>query len=135
MVRQATTRSEFVPDQLRGEELEVAKCVEARFRRSGYPYLRGIKCQVLGGKATLLGSVPTFHLKQLAQELAVHTTGVWQVDNCIQVPKANYYSCQADARPHAATRWTGEEAPLVADMRSSPQRRRAEVRGRGPADS
>lgn len=67
-------------------EQDVATCVEARFRRSGYPYLSGIKCLVSDGTAILLGVVPTFHLKQLAQELAVHTLGVHQVDNQVQVP-------------------------------------------------
>jgi hypothetical protein len=30
-------------------------------------------------------SVPTFHLKQLAQALASHTPGVGQIENCVQV--------------------------------------------------
>jgi osmotically-inducible protein OsmY len=33
----------------------------------------------------LAGTVPTFHLKQIAQELAAHTRGVAKVENRLQV--------------------------------------------------
>jgi hypothetical protein len=67
-----------------------ATLVAARLRRSGYPFLRGITCDVREGVACLSGTVPTFHLKQIAQELASHTPGVWQVDNRLHVPRSTY---------------------------------------------
>lgn len=57
----------------------------ARFRRSGYPFLRQIRCDFSEGVLRLWGTVPTFYLKQLAQELASHTPGVEQVRNNVFV--------------------------------------------------
>lgn len=85
MLRKASSRNELVR-RMKPVDQDVATCVEARFRRSGYPYLSGIKCHMSDGTAILWGVVPTFHLKQLAQELALHTLGVRQVDNRVQVP-------------------------------------------------
>ena len=64
-----------------------ARLVEARLRRSGYPFLRSVKCNFDDGEgtATLLGSVPTYHLKQIAQELACHTPGVRRIENRLHV--------------------------------------------------
>ena len=56
-------------------------------RRSGYPELSAVECQVCMGVALLTGVVPTFHLKQLAQSLAAHTPGVCQVVNHLLVTK------------------------------------------------
>ena len=65
-----------------------ASAVSARLRRSGYPYLGGVKCETDGGVTVLRGTVPSFHLKQLAQELAIHTPGVHKVENRLHVPRA-----------------------------------------------
>jgi osmotically-inducible protein OsmY len=71
-------------------EEDSANLVTARLRRSSYPFLRGIKCEVRDGVTVLSGEVPTFHLKQLAQELAAHTKGVHQVENRLHVRNATY---------------------------------------------
>jgi osmotically-inducible protein OsmY len=62
-----------------------ASLVAGRLRRSGYPFLRSIKCEFRGGVTILSGTVPTFHLKQIAQALASHTPGVGQIENCVHV--------------------------------------------------
>lgn len=75
---------------------EPASLVAARFRRSGYPFLWGVSCECSEGVMTLSGIVPTFHLKQVAQELAAHTSGVRQVKNDLHVTSsARRASCSA----------------------------------------
>lgn len=76
---------------LRTEEFQThdddpASRVAARLRRSGYPFLRAVKCEVDEGVTVLSGTVPTFHLKQLAQALASHTPGVRRIENRLHVP-------------------------------------------------
>jgi hypothetical protein len=66
-------------------EDDPAGLVRARLRRSGYPVLLGIQCEMCEGALVLVGTVPTFHLKQIAQELAAHTRGVWKVENRLLV--------------------------------------------------
>jgi osmotically-inducible protein OsmY len=68
------------------QENDPGSLVAARLRRSGYPLLSSVQCDVREGVACLTGMVPTFHLKQIAQELASHTPGVWQVNNRLHVP-------------------------------------------------
>jgi osmotically-inducible protein OsmY len=64
---------------------ELATIVATRLRRSGYPYLRGIHCEQQDEAITLKGTVPTFHLKQVAQALALHTPGVRSVVDLLHV--------------------------------------------------
>jgi osmotically-inducible protein OsmY len=66
---------------------DLAGMVMARLRRSGQPFLWSVRCEVTAGVVILLGAVPTFHLKQMAQELAVHTAGVVQFENRLEVPE------------------------------------------------
>jgi len=72
------------------QEDDPGTLVAARLRRSGYPFLSSVQCDVREGVACLSGTVPTFHLKQIAQELASHTPGVWQVDNRLHVQRSTY---------------------------------------------
>ena len=78
-------------------EDDPASLVAARLRRSGYPFLRGIKCEVRDGLVVLSGAVPTFHLKQVAQELAAHTKGVRQVENRLHVTSTIYQAGRSTA--------------------------------------
>ena len=48
-------------------------------------FYRKILCEFRDGSLRLSGTVPTFHLKQAAQELAAHTPGVREVQNDLQV--------------------------------------------------
>jgi osmotically-inducible protein OsmY len=62
--------------------------VAARLLRSGFSSLRNVSCEYSEGTLTLLGTVPSFYLRQIAQELAAHTRGVRQVNNDLQVSVA-----------------------------------------------
>lgn len=77
---------------------ELASVVEARLRRSGYSALTGIECQYCDGTLVLVGVVPTHHLKQLAQSLALHTTDVRRIDNRISVTPAGIDSRRPKTR-------------------------------------
>ncbi len=65
---------------------DAAQTVVARLRRSDYPALRRVTCENRGDVLVLKGTVPTYHLKQIAQELAAHTCGVRAVKNEVHVP-------------------------------------------------
>ncbi len=69
-----------------------ASLVAARLRRSGYPLVCGIKCELRDGVLVLSGEVPTYHLKQLAQSMALHTANVWQIENCVKVTRVEPHS-------------------------------------------
>ena len=73
------------PKIIEAHQDDVAARIEARLRRSGYPHFSRVECSVCQGKAILTGTVPSFHLKQVAQELAAHTPGVFQVENHLNV--------------------------------------------------
>jgi hypothetical protein len=74
--------------------LRIGLTVENRLRASGYFALRGVSCSASDGAACLYGSLPSYYLKQLAQEIAGAVGGVHMVINKIQV-------CAA-ARPRRA---------------------------------
>ncbi len=78
-------------------ETDPAELVAARLRRSGYPPLWDVSCEFSEGTLTLSGTVPSFHLKQVAQELAAHTLGVRQVENGLYV-KTTARRAQAQPR-------------------------------------
>lgn len=65
--------------------LRVAHDVEARLFRSGYLALRGISCELHDGIARLRGHLPTYYLKQIAQEIVGEVVGVRSVVNQIEV--------------------------------------------------
>ena len=89
-------RTDARQPRIAATESDPASLVAARFRRSGYPFLWGVSCACSGGVMTLSGVVPTFHLKQVAQELAAHTPGVTQVNNDLHVTSsARRDSCAA----------------------------------------
>jgi osmotically-inducible protein OsmY len=85
MLREADDRETEELEHFETRPNDACSLVAARLRRSGYPQLRSVQCEVRRGVARLTGTVPTFHLKQVAQELAAHTLGVWQVENRVQV--------------------------------------------------
>jgi osmotically-inducible protein OsmY len=90
---QRTDRShDFQP-----REDDPASLVAARLRRSGYQFLRAVKCEVRDGVTVLSGTVPTFHLKQVAQALASHTPGVRQIDNRLHVSSSIYRAGRSTA--------------------------------------
>ena len=58
---------------------------------SPYAAIRRIRCYVLNGVARLEGRLPTYHQKQIAQEIVRRTPGVDMVDNRIVV-ESNFQS-------------------------------------------
>lgn len=68
-----------------------AKCAALRadvlqsLRRSGYPPLWNIDCQVDGKTIVLHGVVPTYHLKQVVQTLVLRMGKSRSVRNLIEV--------------------------------------------------
>jgi osmotically-inducible protein OsmY len=59
--------------------------VEARMRQSGYYELREVSCDFHEGVLTLRGCVTSYHLKQLAQSLALSLEGVEELNNKLEV--------------------------------------------------
>ncbi len=57
-------------------------------RSSGYGQLKRLRCQVVAGVVTILGTVPSFFLKQLAQESILRLDQVRQIRNLVQVRRA-----------------------------------------------
>lgn len=85
MVRLLADCEAIQPVDLQFREEDSASRVAARLRRSGYPALRDIRCELCDNVLVLTGAVPTFHLKQLAQVLALRTPGVRYVENRVRV--------------------------------------------------
>ena len=50
-----------------------------------YLALKNISCDLLDGVLVLRGCLPTYYLKQIAQEAVAHLKGVERLDNQIQV--------------------------------------------------
>jgi BON domain len=72
----------------------ISRTAEDRFRASGYLALRDVSCITSDDVAYLHGCLPSYYLKQLAQEIAAGIEGVRLVVNKIDV--------KAPARPHRA---------------------------------
>jgi osmotically-inducible protein OsmY len=66
---------------------QIAEIARTKLRGSSYFELRNIECDFSGGVLALRGSVPSYHLKQLAQAIVAEVPGVLTVENCVQVAK------------------------------------------------
>jgi hypothetical protein len=84
---------------------EIADTARAVLRQSAYAELREIACDFCGGTLTLRGRVPSYYLKQLAQEAVVDLPGVIEIDNHVQVDDTDRY---------ASVNWQGSKTPLAA---------------------
>ena len=58
---------------------------EGRLRRNPYLALKNVACDCRGGVLVLRGCLPSYYLKQVAQEAVARLEGVQAVDNQIQV--------------------------------------------------
>lgn len=56
--------------------------------QSGYAALTSVGCEVRGDRVILHGSVPTYHLKQLAQAFVQRVAGVTRVENHLAVRRS-----------------------------------------------
>lgn len=59
--------------------------VEAEFRQSNYHALRTIRCRYENGVVSLFGTVPTFHLKQIAFAVARRSLANIRIDDRLRV--------------------------------------------------
>jgi osmotically-inducible protein OsmY len=64
---------------------ELRASVAGSLFECGRPALRVVRCDVSGDRVILSGAVPSYHLKQLAQAVAVRVAGVGRVENRIAV--------------------------------------------------
>lgn len=64
---------------------KTAGAVQQQLRTSAYIALRDVRCVADEGVVVLRGRVPTFHLKQLAQEVIRHTDGECRIVNDLEV--------------------------------------------------
>jgi osmotically-inducible protein OsmY len=67
------------------ESNPVAAAAAASLQGSGYAALAFVGCRAHGDRVVLDGSVPTYHLKQLAQTVVQRVAGVGRVDNRLAV--------------------------------------------------
>jgi hypothetical protein len=59
---------------------------ERALRCGPYPALKKLSCDYQGGVLVLRGCLPSYYLKQIAQEIVAHQTqGMDRLDNQIQV--------------------------------------------------
>jgi osmotically-inducible protein OsmY len=65
--------------------IEIAERAESELRRNGYVALKNISCEFHEGILTLTGCLPTYYLKQVAQEAVARVAGIERVDNRIDV--------------------------------------------------
>jgi osmotically-inducible protein OsmY len=64
---------------------DVVERAESELRRNAYVALKNIACEYREGVLTLNGCLPTYYLKQVAQEAVARLNGVERVDNRIEV--------------------------------------------------
>lgn len=69
----------------RSQELKAN--ILAALMGSGYAALNWVGCEVRGDQVILQGSVPSYHLKQLAQVFAQRVDGVSRIQNCLEVSR------------------------------------------------
>lgn len=77
--------SESPPNPCRSADEAVAAAAQKRFSESSYSALRSVSCEYHEGMFVLRGTVPSFHMKQLAQELVRKIEGVGAVVNSLEV--------------------------------------------------
>ena len=77
------------------------EAVRAALRQSAYSSLRELECHDRDGVVTLVGCVPSYFLKQLAQETATQMAGEGAISNRIEVVVQHEFDeADADAIDH-----------------------------------
>jgi osmotically-inducible protein OsmY len=76
-------------DALFNEITEIARAV---LQQSAYTEIRELSCDFNGGVLTLRGRVPTYYLKQVAQEAVADVPGVIEVCNGVEVGASSRYA-------------------------------------------
>jgi hypothetical protein len=76
------------------ESCHLRDAVIQGFRNSGYRPLSKIKCEVLDGIVVILGVVPSFFLKQIAQTIILRI-GQVKIKNNLKVQDDPYYETES----------------------------------------
>jgi osmotically-inducible protein OsmY len=71
--------------------MEIAETAETRLRKNSFLALRNVSCSFVDGMLTLRGCLPSYYLKQVAQEIAGGVPGVAGIINQIEV--VSFPSC------------------------------------------
>jgi hypothetical protein len=86
-----------MPKDAQRDPLEVAlvdrdgdllKAASASLHDSGYAALAFVGCEASGDRIILHGSVPSYHLKQLAQSIVARAVGGRRVENRLAVRRS-----------------------------------------------
>jgi osmotically-inducible protein OsmY len=64
---------------------DVAERAESELRRNSYVALKNVACEFRDGVLTLNGCLPTYYLKQVAQEAVARLDGIAKIENRIEV--------------------------------------------------
>jgi osmotically-inducible protein OsmY len=67
------------------EDLRLAESVERALHAAGYGSLRAVQVTVHARRVILWGRVPSYYLKQLAQQTALAVPGAHEVGNGLEV--------------------------------------------------
>ncbi len=73
-------------------QANLRELAERGLRRNPYLALKNISCDVLDGVLVLRGCLPSYYLKQIAQEVVAHLEGVARIDNRIEVMAGTFRS-------------------------------------------
>lgn len=69
----------------RVDDVELHNRISIALDAVKYPELRGIQCLALDGNVSLVGTINSYYLKQVAQTTVLQVSGVDQVDNQLRV--------------------------------------------------
>jgi osmotically-inducible protein OsmY len=75
-------------------QAKTRELAEGCLRGNPYLALKNVSCDYQNGVAVLRGCLPTYYLKQVAQEVVAHQQGVDKVKNQIQVLTPAYRPSQ-----------------------------------------
>jgi hypothetical protein len=112
-------------------EVAIIRRIERALRQSGYSAHRDVSCVALGQALYLRGCLPTYHLKQVAQELVARVAGAHRVINCIEIvpaptqqPRAGFHwprehSASSGHGQHETASPIGEDGPSPCARRES----------------
>ena len=95
----ATRTDRKIGTKARPAEVAIGRLVEGVLRRSGYLALRDVSCVALGQALYLRGRLPSYYLKQVAQESAASVAGARRLINLIEV-------CAPAERTPVGCNWT-----------------------------
>jgi osmotically-inducible protein OsmY len=75
--------------------LLINELAERCLRRNAYLALKNVSCDYQSGVLALRGCLPSYYLKQVAQQVVAHLEGVQRIDNQIKVVPAASCSGQS----------------------------------------